>query len=81
MSGPKTSSPIQSLIKRVISLGQSKDPFLDRLGISKHWDFHQPLSKPTAEANKMAEEEDFSSLPLTDRWVHKVCYRYFSAEE
>lgn len=23
----------------------------------------------------MAEEEDLSSLPLTDRWVHKVCLR------
>ena len=81
MKGPKTSSPIQSLIKRVISLGHSKDPFLDRLGISKHWDSPQPLSKPAADANKMAEEEDYSSLPLTDRWVHKVCHRYLSAEE
>ena len=26
--------------------------------------------------SKMAEEEDFSSLPLTDRWVHKVGHGY-----
>jgi hypothetical protein len=34
-----------------------------------------PVDTTTADSSKprkMAEEEDFSSLPLTDRWVHKV---------
>lgn len=30
-----------------------------------------PIPTPVI-TSKMAEEEDFSSLPLTDRWVHKV---------
>jgi hypothetical protein len=34
-----------------------------------------PLSALCRRRPNMAEEEDFSSLPLTDRWVHKVCLR------
>lgn len=33
----------------------------------------KPVPTPTPTlTSKMAEEEDFSSLPITDRWVHKV---------
>jgi hypothetical protein len=42
---------------------------------------HSPYPEPSQTARSvaqnlqqsaMAEEEDYSSLPLTDRWVHKV---------
>ena len=74
-------SKIKKLTRR-IARGFTDDPNQDSLD-------KQPVSAPVSQSStlltnasgstttvlpNMAEgEEDYSSLPLTDRWVHKVC--------
>ncbi|KAK4207546.1 armadillo-type protein [Rhypophila decipiens] len=71
----KTSS-FQKLIKKVATLGRSSKKSKtasedDPAGRTQHQSPPKPASVRTS-SDAMAEEEDFSSLPLTDRWVHKV---------
>lgn len=74
----------QELINKVASLGRSKKSN-SKLNSSDdpacRTQHHSSSSEPTAtrtsaeslkSSNNMAEEEDFSSLPLPDRFVHKV---------
>lgn len=59
------------LIIKVTHLGPS-DESTDDAPATTRTSQSTSLSLFTANCFKMAEEEDFSALPLTDRWVHKV---------
>ena len=60
-------SSVQNLINKVTHLGlfnETTDPTATE---------NSPFTSLfQVKCFKMAEEEDFSALPLTDRWVHKV---------
>jgi hypothetical protein len=78
--------PFQKLIRRIASLGQQSPADDDGNDAENHHhhtagrtprhlfrsDARRRSASTTATSGTMAEEEDFSSLPLTDRWVHKV---------
>lgn len=67
-------SSVQKLINKVTHLGQSDESSNDATTTARAASTSASVPRLSVNVNcfKMAEEEDFSSLPLTDRWVHKV---------
>lgn len=79
MDGAKKPSSLQKLIKRVASLGQHARHSSENIDPASRSTTDLASTTPSSSRpSSMAEqEEDYSSLPLVDRWVHKVCFPCF----
>ena len=77
MNTRRSNKPLIKLINKVISFCQPDESTHDidnpaKPSLRASTDLESTPPKTPEKHNKMAEEEDFSSMPLADRWVHKV---------